>query len=187
MHSANPRGGTPISIAPVETAQREADWGQTTALSQMTAPCANAETPHRLEVAHCLYKHCLWLRGIQDILAYRLLPVKLLPMNSPRSVPSCCIDWTSSALNRANHATDVQLAGLRELPDYPTPQPRVNAPRPACLSPYPEIATSARLVAPILWKTSSSDAPTTTLDSASTASIPPSPCVVWKCPSTAVM
>ena len=78
-------------------------------------------------------------------------------------------------------------AGLRELPEYPTIQPRVNAPRPACLIPYPAIATSARLVAPILWKTVSSAAPTTTLDTASTPSIPASPCVVWKCPSTAVM
>jgi hypothetical protein len=25
------------------------------------APCPNAERPYRLEVAHCLYKHCLWL------------------------------------------------------------------------------------------------------------------------------
>ena len=63
MHSAKSRGGTPISIAPGQAAQREADWGQTTALSQKTAPCSNAETPHRLEVAHCLYKHCLWLWG----------------------------------------------------------------------------------------------------------------------------
>ena len=75
MRTAKSRGGTPIFIAPGQAAQREADWGQTTALSQQTAPCSNAEplTAWKSRIA-CASIAC-GCGGIQDSLACRLLPV----------------------------------------------------------------------------------------------------------------
>ena len=132
MHSANPRGGTPICQAPcappIPSAERQSSLLQ---------------RKRRSETQIGAKPRSLRKRGNPSPPGSRALPVQALPVvvgafrtalragcsrSPPRSAPSCCIDWTSSTHNRANHATGVQLAGLRELPDYPTPQPRVNAP-----------------------------------------------------------
>jgi hypothetical protein len=128
MHSARSSSGTPIPSSPDETAQREAGWSHTTSLSQSSAPCSNAETPRRLKVAHCLCKHCLWLRvrsgqpllqaapGLHHDLPHPAASTAQTPPSTGQNMPQTCRRGTARA-SRVPHPSPLSQHSLVPPPD----------------------------------------------------------------------
>jgi hypothetical protein len=91
MRAVKPIGGTPISLL-------QAQQNSARHIGANLAPCLNAESPNRLEVAHCLCQHCLWLwvRSGQPLLQaapgqsapgeFTICPILLHRHNMPRPI-----------------------------------------------------------------------------------------------------
>jgi hypothetical protein len=135
MHSANPRGGTPIVQAPCGPPSPSAE--RQSSLLQRKRHCetqigAKLRSPRKRLTAWksriaCASIACGCVGAFGPVAPARLLPVKLLPISATicpihlHRLHKFCPQPGKPNHRRAD-------AGLRELPEYPTAPSRVNAP-----------------------------------------------------------